>query len=352
MHRIFVLLLPFLLISCNGPYTGKNVLGAEEFVIDSYKIRQGKFSILAMLGKSAPSLNPKLLEEFCDVVHEDDVLTIAIHHPTRRDMIEAVDKILHTIGYRVQSGKVQLPDLGEIEVKGLSLGQIKEKIQKLYSGQIQDVEVFISFRDRLKRRVELAGLVMQNSIPVDGSSRLWDVLSKAKVPPEANLFMSYVERDGCKLSVDLNRLIREGDMSQNIVMHGGDKVYIADPMASYILVIGEVREQKVIPMTKGYMSLRESLAAARGIPFTGDRRFIQVIRGGLQIPKIYTLHWRHIIELPNDSLLCMPGDIIYVATSPIADWNRFVSQILPTFAGLEVFGKGVKTVGIDVGVPQ
>ena len=38
------------------------MVGADEFVIDSYKIHEGKFSILAMEGKSLLPLNPDLLE--------------------------------------------------------------------------------------------------------------------------------------------------------------------------------------------------------------------------------------------------------------------------------------------------
>ena len=40
-----------LLCSCSGPYLGKEVFGADEFVLDSYKIRSGKLSILEMEGK-------------------------------------------------------------------------------------------------------------------------------------------------------------------------------------------------------------------------------------------------------------------------------------------------------------
>ena len=45
-------------------------------------------------------------------------------------------------------------------------------------------------------------------------------------------------------------------------------------------------------------------------------------------------------------MLLMPGDIVYVAATPITEWNRFVSQILPTLVGIDLIAKGAKGVGI------
>jgi polysaccharide export outer membrane protein len=159
------------------------------------------------------------------------------------------------------------------------------------------------------------------------------------VPPEANLFKSYIVREGTMLSIDLYKLLKEGDMSQNIVMQGGDKLYIAEASAASLMVMGEVGIEKVINLPHGSMSLRHALAEARGIPYTGDKAYIQVIRGNIVRPKIYTLSWEHVIHLPNDSLLLMPGDIVYVASKPITEWNRFISQLLPSFTTIDVISK-------------
>jgi polysaccharide export outer membrane protein len=144
------------------------------------------------------------------------------------------------------------------------------------------------------------------------------------------------------------KLLKEGDMQQNIVMRGGDKIYIAEPSASSLMVMGEVIRERVVNLPTGSMSLRHALAEAGGIPFTGDKSYIQVIRGNIAKPKIYTLSWEHVIHLSNESLLLMPGDIVYVAAKPITEWNRFISQLLPSFGGLEVVGKQAGSWGIFV----
>lgn len=334
--------------SCGGPYMGKELFGADEFVMDSYKIREGKLSILEMEGECIEELNTAFLDEYKDTIHEDDVLQIVLLNPKRSDLTAAIQTVGTTVGFRVASGRIVLPNIAPVQVAGLTLEEARVKITESYNKQITDTEIFLGYKERKLRKVELAGLVAIPDLPVDGKIRLFDVLSKARVPPDANLFKSYVVREGRLLPVDMNKLLKEGDMSQNIVMQGGDKVYIAQPNAASLMVMGEVLRERVLNLPSGSMSLRHALAEAGGIPFTGDKSYIQVIRGSIARPKIYTLNWEHVIHLPNESLLLMPGDIVYVAAKPITEWNRFISQLLPSFTGLEVVGKNAGSLGIFV----
>lgn len=345
----FLFLIALYLCSCsNPPYKGRDVLGADEFVMDSYRIREGKFCVLEMQGTEFPALDPDLLDEYKDVIHEGDVLEIAIFHPTRTDLIASMQQIGQMMGFRVIDGYVQVPDLEKVYVKGLTLNEAKDAICKKYREQIRDVEVFISYKNRLERKIELAGLVHTPNIPVDGKLRLFEALSIARVPTNANLFKSYVVRDEALLPVDLYKLIKEGDMQQNIVMRGGDKIYIADPSASTLMVLGEVKSERVVDVPDGFMTLRKALAEAGGILPSGDRSYIQVIRGNILHPKIYTLHWEHVVRLPNDSMLLIPGDIVYIAARPLSEWNRFVNDILPTLIGFDLITKGIKSIGVNV----
>jgi polysaccharide export outer membrane protein len=336
--KLSLFLIVMMFSSCSGPYMGKELFGADEFVLDSYKIREGKTSILEMEGKPFEELDENYLEEYQDRIHDDDVLQIALYHPKRKDIVEAVQYVGTLIGYKVVEGYISLPDLPPVKIGGLTMAEAKQTIQSHYQKHIQDTEVFITYKDRIARKVELAGFVAISSVPVDGKIRLFDVLSKAHIPPDANLFKSYLIREGALVPVDMNKLLKQGDMQQNIVMQGGDKIYIAEPSAASLMVMGEVGRERVISLPAGFMPLRQALAEAGGIPFTGDKSYIQVIRGNIARPKIYTLNWEHVIHLPNDSLLLMPGDIVYVAAKPITEWNRFISQLLPSFAGYDVVG--------------
>lgn len=275
------------------------------------------------------------MEEYCDVISEDDILNVAVYHPKRRDIMEAIHLINEKVGFRVSQGMIELPDVPPIEVAGLTLDEARHKICDVYRTHIHEIDIFLSYRHRLSRKVELTGNVAISVIPVDGKMRLYEVLALARVPNHANFFRSYLVREGKKLPIDFYRLIHEGDMSHNIVMRGGDRIFIADPRDTSVMVMGEVGTPCAVHMPYGFMSLREALVSAGGIPFTGNRDSIQVIRGGLPQPKIYLLAWDHILHLPNDSLLLMPGDTIYVSEKPITQWNRFIDQLLPSCLGIQ-----------------
>ena len=344
-----VLVFAIAIFGCtNPPYRGSDVLGAEDFVIDSYEIRAGKFAILAMEGKEYSSMDETVLEEYPDQINSGDVLKISLYHPTRVDLVDAFRAISQEVGFRVVEGSLFLPDLPPVKVEGLTLHQAQDKLQEMYQQHIRDVNVFITYKDRIFRKVELAGLVQTSSIPVDGRLRLFEALALAKVPTNANLFKSYVVRDNQLLSVDLFKLLKEGDMNQNVVLKGGDKIYIADAASSTLMVLGEVGKERVVDIPDGFMTLRKAIAEAGGILSSGDRSYIQVIRGNILHPKIYTLNWEHVVRLPSDSLLLIPGDIVYVAARPLAEWNRFVNDLLPTFIALDLVTKGIKSVGIEV----
>lgn len=332
---ITILLAAFFLLSgCSSRNCDYAVMGADEFVIDSYRIRQGKLAIMELEGKAVCPMPANAMCEYRDVIAEDDILNIAVYHPTRKDLMDSIQFINQTVGgFRVYRCSVDLPDIESVEVAGLTLEEARIRLQERFREHIQNVEVFVTYKDRLTRKVELTGMVETPTVPVDGKIRLYEVIAKAHIPPDANLFMSYVVRDGYHLPIDLHKLINEGDMCQNIVMRGGDKIFIANPADCTVSLMGELRHPIAVRLPYGFISLREALVAAGGIPFTGDRHHIQVIRGNLLCPKIYVLAWEHIIHLPNNSLLLMPGDTVYVTETPITQWNRFIEQLLPSFQG-------------------
>src|SRR5206468_3104928 len=123
-----------------------------------------------------------------DVIHEGDNLNITLYHPSRQDVVQAVQMINTNIGFQVINGSVTLPDIGSVELAGLTLDQAKKALERHYAQHIHNTEVFLTYKDRKERKVELAGLVSTPTIPIDGRIRLFEVLALAKVPTDANFF--------------------------------------------------------------------------------------------------------------------------------------------------------------------
>jgi polysaccharide biosynthesis/export protein len=311
---------------------GYDVFGPQDFVCESQIIRQGKTAIKELEGHQIVPLPADAFDEYEDLIAEDDVLTIAIYHPTRRDLMDSMQFVNQEMeGFRVINGQVSLPCIEPQYVLGLTIEQARRLLRERMREQIRDIDLFVSYKDRLSHRVEITGLAQKAYCPVNGRVRLYEILANVKLAPEANLFGSYVMRDGVQLDLDLYKLINEGDMCQNIVMKAGDKIFIANLYEHAAMVMGEVGAPRPIPLPYGSMSLREALVMARGIPFTGDKNHIYVIRGNLPTPKIYVISWEFMLHQTNDDLLIMPGDIVYVCQKPITQWNLFISQLQSTF---------------------
>ena len=344
MKFILSVYLILLMSSCTS-FKNIEMHGADEFVMDSYKIQRGKEKILEMQGDEISHLSICDFQDYQIHIDENDFLNISFFHPKREDFFKKFESLSNQGFFCVKDGKICLPDIGVFQVKGMTIKQAEKKIQNCILNEIDDAKVFVSFKKH-SNFVEVSGLCQNPKVFIDGKTKLYDVLVQAKILPEANLFSSYLLRKGQVIkSIDFFKLLKEGDLSQNIVMRKGDFIYIADPNSSKIMVMGEVGLCRIIPTLSGKIPVKEAITAAKGIPYTGSSS-IYVIRGSIKDPKIFHLAFEHIMGLPNTSMLLMPGDVVYVSSKPITKWNRFISQILPTIGTAEMLSKGVKQVGI------
>ena len=88
---------------------------------------------------------------------------------------------------------------------------------------------------------------------------------------------------------------------------------------------------RALVMHNGRLSLNEALGESGGInPISGDSRQVYVVRRAGTVPIIYQLD-----AYSPDSLALAEGfelepkDIVYVAATPLANWQRTISQLLP-----------------------
>lgn len=340
MHKLLLVFILSLLSSCVAPVYENTTYGIEEFKHDSKQIGQGKLAILAL--EENKTFNPPDPYHLCDeIVIDGDELSITLHCPSRPDRVESMEVINVRTGFCVSNGTICLPHLSPILISECTLHQVQEAIESAYREQIPCARVFVNFKKKRDRIVHIIG-AGHPTVIVNGQTRLSEVLAKARLSPYANLFKSYVMRRGEQLPLDLYQIVHRGDESQNIVMQGGDQIFIANIFDASIMVTGEVGSSIVIPVPYGFISLREALGVAGGVPFTGNKNCIQVIRGHLIRPKIYSLSWKEMSCVSNQSLLLMPGDIVVVSERPITQWNHFINQLQPSTdcmqTGCDIYG--------------
>lgn len=325
MYYLLILILLNLLSSCVRPVYDGTTYGMAEFVADSSIIAKGKESILEFKEAQEEISLEELRCEQEECVIDGDVLQIILHSCGRPDYAKNFNLMNERAGFVIQDGKICLPYIEPIEVANLSLNEIKSLLQEMYTEQVRDVCIYIAFKKKKARIIQIIGTTVPY-VKVNHQTRLYEVLAKADMHPYANLYKSYLVRNEQKIPVDFYRLIHEGDEQQNIVVQGGDQIYIAAPEAVTVMVTGEVCSH-IIPIPNGFISLLKALANVGGIPFTGDKSYIHVIRGELKHPKIYMFSWDEIVQQPHHSLLLMTGDIVYITERPITQWNRLINQL-------------------------
>jgi protein involved in polysaccharide export with SLBB domain len=85
------------------------------------------------------------------------------------------------------------------------------------------------------------------------------------------------------------------------------------------------------------MDVVEAVARAGGFLITAQRSQVVVVRGDIRSPQVYAVDALGMIEGKfGERFFLQQGDIVYVPRTVIADWNVFLSQILPTIQAAEL----------------
>src|SRR5690606_16738918 len=130
----------------------------------------------------------------------------------------------------------------------------------------------------------------------------------------ADLGQSFVIRNGKRLPIDFEALIKGGDMSQNIYLQPDDFVYLPSATARDIYVLGAVRMPKAVG--RQHRTLAAAIAEAGGTVPTAYRSHVGIVRGSMNDPKIAIVNYDDIVRGKAPDVVLEPRDIVYVPYSP------------------------------------
>jgi polysaccharide export outer membrane protein len=243
-------------------------------------------------------------------------------------------------GNRVSAdGTMFYPHVGVVQVAGKTVAEVRklltERLHRVITNPQLDVRV-VGFRGK---RAQVTGEVQQpTAVPInDVPLRIQDAIALARgFTPEADWANVTLSRDGKIHRLNLQALYERGDLSQNWLLKDGDVVNVGDRSRNKVFVLGEVRLPQSRLMLRGRMTLAEALNETGGMdPATANVRRIYVLRGEYEAPSIYRLD----AGSPDALLLATqfqlrPRDVVFVATHKLSQWNRVITQILPTVQGL------------------
>jgi polysaccharide biosynthesis/export protein len=185
---------------------------------------------------------------------------------------------------RVNSrGFVSLPLVGEVKISGLSAIEAEEKIEDMYKSRfIKDPHVSIFVEEQISQRITLVGQ-FKNPGTYDylSSQRLLDVIALGGgLSERAGQIVQvrrtrYAQGEPNTFIVDLDRLIKKGNVELNIRLNGGDVLFI--PEAGIFFVDGAVRRPGSYPI-KHQTVVQEGLVEAGGFEPSAKKDIIKLVR--------------------------------------------------------------------------
>lgn len=266
-----------------------------------------------------------------------DRLLVAVYgHPELSLATYSSNGLQATDGLVVDNdGTIQFPLVGSVNVAGKSSAELKTFLERELALYLKDpkVTVQVSFTGSL--RYYLLGQFQDPGLKFsDRPLRLLEALSLAgSVRMEsASLRSAYLARGGKRLPINFFKLIREGDLSQNIKLMSGDIVLVPDTQSEKAFVFGN-NQGGIVNFANGRLSLLQALGAVGFGPreiTQSDLSDVRVIRSENDRGELFIVDAEQILDGEAAPFELSPGDIVYVPVTGVTSWNEALSQLLPT----------------------
>lgn len=243
---------------------------------------------------------------------------------------------LNAVGSRIDgAGFVQLPLAGSVQVGGLTVRQAQATIERKLKLHVKNPTVVVEVIQFRSKPIYFVGEFNEPGVVyMDRPTTLVQgvALAGGMNVSSAYLRAAKVQRDGQVIPVDIYKLLRQGDMTQNIWLHPYDTVYIPDQIDQRVFVLGDVLEPGRVPMMHGELTLVEAITEAGGFDRDGSQlRRVRIIRpltpttGQIIIVDLEKILRGNALDFP-----LVAGDVVYIPRSDLGNWNDMMNEILPT----------------------
>jgi polysaccharide export outer membrane protein len=231
-------------------------------------------------------------------------------------------------------GQIQYPLIGMVGVDGLTEEQARALLTTRLAKYLANPNVTLRVQSYRSKRVYIDGEVKSpglqaiNDIPMT----LVEAINRAGgLLPSADQSRIMLERGEQRYRVNLRDLVHKEINPGSVMLAPGDVVRVHSRDESKVFVSGEVLSPKALTMHDGRLTLNEALGESGGIsPLSGDARQVYVVRKTPERTRVFQLDARVAGSLAMaESFELQPKDIVYVAATPLANWNRNLSLLIP-----------------------
>jgi polysaccharide export outer membrane protein len=176
------------------------------------------------------------------VIGVADVIAVSVLDNRELDAVATVNP----------GGKIALPLVGEVQASGLTAAELTQRLTDEYAKKVKSPVVTVSLREVNSYRFYFVGKVAKPGMYASRSEvTLLQAISIAGgILDGADLAQAYVARGKDRVPVDFVRLMRQGDLTQNITLNADDTIVLPDNPQHVIYVMGEVKLPGMLPFVK------------------------------------------------------------------------------------------------------
>lgn len=205
--------------------------------------------------KLSPKFKNPPLREGGYLVGPGDVLSIEVWRQPEVSRDVVVD----------EEGEIRLPPIKKILVMGMTVPQVEEKLTEALSKYLIDPAVFVTIKEFNSQRVVALGETKTGMYTLKRRTTLVEFLGQIGGPTgEADIFhIKLIKKDGQSFTYDLNELMKNPQKSEDVLVSGGDTLYVPPLEMNKVYVLGKVNSPKAIPI-KGKLTLIDAITEAGG----------------------------------------------------------------------------------------
>jgi polysaccharide export outer membrane protein len=231
-----------------------------------------------------------------------DLLRVTVYgHPD----LESVERV-------AEDGAISFPLVGEVQVAGMTEREVESALaRELRQRQvIRNPEVNVTVEEYRGNSVSILGNVANPGVyGISRDGTLVDAIAEAGGLTEEAGRLAIVTKAGngsdSKTTVDLADLLERGNISLDVVLGDGDRVFI--PPAPRFYIYGQVNRPDSYRLEKG-MTVMQAISVAGGLTGVGTERGLTIKRSGPNPEEPATI--------PADITTSVKeGDVIFVRES-------------------------------------
>src|SRR5882672_4213663 len=218
-------------------------------------------ALLLVMPRSAPSV------ESAYRIGSDDILEISVWDQKELDQVVFVRP----------DGKISLPLVGEVQAGGRTVSELAQTLTEMYGRTTKDARVTVGIKEIRSRAIFFVGGVARPG-PLQLTqdlSLLQAISAVGGLVPAADLESAFVLRGNQSIPVDFMRLMKRGDVKQNMRLEPGDTIVI--PVAEVVYVQGEVKIPGAVKFTKD-LTVLKAIAQAGGLTQLAAAKRVTVLR--------------------------------------------------------------------------